>query len=370
MKMTGDLPKKMKKKVKKTSSKAADHAVVARQADYQESDAATRKTKVSETEPAPSVEKVKKKKKVKKSTVSKKDATAQLAKKLKDKALNKVAPAPEQTTADEHDEDDEASSDAEMPDSTGAAQSDATNTEKTSFNEDFDPSKDLPYTERLSQEASKQAAPRTVFISGLPYVWDLDKIKNLLTKQACKGFGEIRAPTWQDTGRLRGYCHVEFDTEKNAKMAIKKLHWFTPPNSKRYLEAKTANEVKQSTVSNAADGKKKSLPESSKTLFVKNLPYTATEAEIAECFGGEPKVKTVRVGHEQGRSKGFCYIEFDSHDTAKKILQESAGKFALQNRTLFIDAETGTGPRAGYHYRKEAYENGFTEKVRPRKAMW
>eukprot|EP00392_Amoebophrya_sp_AT5.2_P014486 g14635.t1 len=234
-----------------------------------------------------------------------------------------------------------------------------------------DADQQLSYADRLQQEASDPKAASTVFVSGLPYEWDVEKIQMLLKKQKCAGFGEIRAPTWHDTGRLRGYCHVEFASEEKAQKAISRLHHHTLKENGRYLTANLAKEAAGAASGNARNPNQaqKKLPEGCNTLFVKNLPYAATESEIADAFGGKEAVAAVRLGHEQGRSKGFCYLEFTTHAKASAVLK-SQGKYALQGRILFLDADGGPGPKAGYHYRKEAWEDGWGAKVKHKNAPW
>lgn len=73
-----------------------------------------------------------------------------------------------------------------------------------------------------------------------------------------------------------------------------------------------------------------SRPVGCKTVFVKNLPYTATEAQIRETFQVCGPITTVRLAtwvHTQ-TPKGFGYIEFKREDSA-----EIAGK--LQQITEF-----------------------------------
>lgn len=49
-----------------------------------------------------------------------------------------------------------------------------------------------------------------VFVDGVPYNWEVEKIRQLFGR--CGPVVEVRAPTWQDSGRLRGYAHVDYST--------------------------------------------------------------------------------------------------------------------------------------------------------------
>lgn len=318
--------------------------------------------------------------KTKTKTLSKGDR-GDLVKKLKKKALNVVASTTTTSAeGDNIDTDHGAASledhDEEMQDrmtTTTAPDEEAEGEDEAAGAPPADDQHDqqLSYADRLQQEASDPKAGSTVFVSGLPYEWDVEKIQMLLKKQKCAGFGEIRAPTWHDTGRLRGYCHVEFASEEKAQKAISRLHHHTLKENGRYLTANLAKEAAGAASGNARNPNQtqKKLPQDCKTLFVKNLPYAATESEIADVFGGKEAVAAVRLGHEQGRSKGFCYLEFTTHAKASAVLK-SQGKYALQGRILFLDADGGPGPKAGYHYRKEAWEDGWGAKVKHKNAPW
>merc|ERR1712039_836856 len=79
---------------------------------------------------------------------------------------------------------------------------------------------------------------------------------------------------------------------------------------------------------------------------------------IAELFNSCGRVREVRVPTAQGRSKGFAYVEF-VNSAALKIAVDLRPVPQLRGRVLRLDADTGDGPRAGFHYRPEAYESQY-----------
>merc|ERR1711862_1083226 len=118
---------------------------------------------------------------------------------------------------------------------------------------------------------------------------------------------------------------------------------------------------KAATKESPANKQAEDVPKWCKTLFVKNLPYDASEAEIADIFGTKG-VSGVRVVTERGRSKGFAFVDFRDHQSAKAAAELGAKGVSLKGRGLRVDFDTGQ-PRAGFHYREEAYDSKF----RPRK---
>ena len=88
------------------------------------------------------------------------------------------------------------------------------------------------------------------------------------------------------------------------------------------------------------------------TIFVGNLPYSATEVDVENLF----KVKTsarIIMDRELNRSKGFGFIDFDTAEIAKAELKRLKERpIQLGGRTLvFNEAEHKAGPGNGGGYR-------------------
>ena len=72
----------------------------------------------------------------------------------------------------------------------------------------------------------------------------------------------------------------------------------------------------------------------SKTMFVKNLPFKATEDSIWELFGDNVKSVRLPTDRETGRVKGFGYVEFNSIESLDAAVGES---WELEGRQLTVD---------------------------------
>ena len=61
------------------------------------------------------------------------------------------------------------------------------------------------------------------------------------------------------------------------------------------------------------------MPEDCKTLFVKNLPYEFKEDDIGDRFRPFGEVQEIRISKnwQTGESKGFAYVIFKEHHSAK-----------------------------------------------------
>jgi nucleolin len=163
---------------------------------------------------------------------------------------------------------------------------------------------------------------RTVFVEGIPYTCTPQEVKKFFTENGVEDIVECRLPVWQDTGRLRGYGHVVFDTKESQQTALQLNGKYL---QNRYLTIQAANAPKTSQAqvpSLNSDGSKPS-----KTVMLNNLSYDASESDIQrvmEAYGAIATggVRVVRHSQSQ-RSKGFAYVEFESIDSAQKAVQNA-----------------------------------------------
>ncbi|CAL1126635.1 unnamed protein product [Cladocopium goreaui] len=209
-----------------------------------------------------------------------------------------------------------------------------------------------------SAKDAATGADRTVFVDGVPYDWTLERIKEFFATK-CGGIVEVRAPTWQDSGRLRGYAHVAFSDAESMKKALH-LNGTKVGKKGRYLKIDPAKKPEgqgggKSVTKEEIEGKRR--------LFVKNLPYDASEDDIAKLFAKCGKVVEIRIPHASGRSKGFAYVEFAKAQGLKAAMDLEPVP-SLQGRKLHLDADSGTGPKAGFHHRPDAFQSKFVAKAK------
>lgn len=64
------------------------------------------------------------------------------------------------------------------------------------------------------------------------------------------------------------------------------------------------------------------MPNDCKTIFVKNLPYDFKEDDIGDRFRKFGEIKSIRLATnwQTKQFKGFAYIVFATHESAKKAL--------------------------------------------------
>jgi len=88
------------------------------------------------------------------------------------------------------------------------------------------------------------------------------------------------------------------------------------------------------------------------TAFVGNLGYRTSERTIKEFFGDCGEVVDVRIAKQDGKSKGFCHVDFETKEALEKAIETKQGA-DLDGRTVKIDQSNarrgggGGGDRRG-----------------------
>ncbi len=91
--------------------------------------------------------------------------------------------------------------------------------------------------------------------------------------------------------------------------------------------------------------------EMGKKLYVGNLPFSATEAELRDVFGRHGSVRSVNVitDRETGRPRGFAFVEMEEASAAEDAMKALDGS-ELGGRTLRVNEaqeRSGGGSRGG-----------------------
>jgi hypothetical protein len=84
-----------------------------------------------------------------------------------------------------------------------------------------------------------------------------------------------------------------------------------------------------------------------KRLFVGNLPYSVTEADVRELFEGLGAVEDVKIvlDRETGRSRGFGFVEMGTDSEASGAIEQLNGR-SVDGRAITV-REAEDRPRGG-----------------------
>ncbi len=88
-------------------------------------------------------------------------------------------------------------------------------------------------------------------------------------------------------------------------------------------------------------------------IYVGNLPFTASEADVRSLFSQHGTVESVALptDRETGRPRGFGFVEMPQADAARAI--EALNNFSMNGRPLRVNEAQdkprtgGGGPRGG-----------------------
>src|SRR5258708_28435358 len=85
-----------------------------------------------------------------------------------------------------------------------------------------------------------------------------------------------------------------------------------------------------------------------RSLYVGNLPYSATEDQLTELFGRAGKVANVGVMRDMGtgRARGFAFVEMANDDDAQKAITEFH-EHQMDGRALVVN-EARPKPEGGF----------------------
>lgn len=88
-------------------------------------------------------------------------------------------------------------------------------------------------------------------------------------------------------------------------------------------------------------------------LFIGNLPYSATDADLRSLFGevAQPLQVVLPVDRDTGRPRGFAFVDFAEREAAEQVIAKFNGT-PLQGRPIAVSEarareDRPSGPRPG-----------------------
>ena len=207
---------------------------------------------------------------------------------------------------------------------------DADAEKKTKLEEVYHDNAPVPGSEAFAND-------RTIYIEGVPFKATEHDVREFFAP-AGGAILSCRLPTWHDSGNLRGYGHIEFDSVEACEKAIELDGSYLKD---RYIKVERPRVPR--ILQQAARDKSEILrPAGCKSVFVKNIPYDTTEDDVREAFKVCGVIDSVRLavwGHTN-QLKGFGYVDFKREDSAE-IAVKKTGAVSIKGRPLLVDFETG-----------------------------
>ncbi|KAL2794296.1 hypothetical protein BJX66DRAFT_304022 [Aspergillus keveii] len=203
-------------------------------------------------------------------------------------------------------------------------------------------------SKKSKTEESAEGASANLFVGNLSW-----NVTEEWLQQEFETFGElsgVRIMTERDTGRSRGFGYVEFASAADAAKAYESMKDTEIDGRKinlDYATGRPANKdqggFKERAQTRARSFGDQSSPESD-TLFIGNLPFSATEDSVHEVFGSSGSVLGIRLPthQESGQPKGFGYVQYSSVDEARQAYNDLQGA-EIDGRPVRLDFST---PRA------------------------
>lgn len=176
-----------------------------------------------------------------------------------------------------------------------------------------------------------------VIVSNLPFNATENDIKNHF--KSCKSLLAIKILMGSD-GRPRGKAFIKFETTEDMNKAIElndtQLNGRTI-NVEQTRPRENFNERQNNGSANTAE---------SQNIIVRNLPFSVDEDSLRDAFNDCGEIKGVRImKNEEGRSKGFGFVDFQSVDAAKRAVKKSG--LDIQGREVNVEFSLPRGP-GGY----------------------
>ncbi|KAJ8277190.1 hypothetical protein GJAV_G00072390 [Gymnothorax javanicus] len=184
---------------------------------------------------------------------------------------------------------------------------------------------DKARSKEASVEGKKERDARTLFVKNLPFSATQEDLKEVFEQAV-----EIRMPPGQN-GSNRGIAYIEFETEAIAERVLEETQG-TDVQGRSIIVDFTGDKSQKGARVTVNKGK---------TLVVNNLAYSATEDTLQSSF---EKAISIRIPQNNGRPKGFAFVEFESEEDAKEAL-DTMNNSEIEGRTIRLEYSQHGGQR-------------------------
>ncbi|CAK9779623.1 polyadenylate binding protein [Cutaneotrichosporon oleaginosum] len=173
--------------------------------------------------------------------------------------------------------------------------------------------------------ALRKTGQGNIFIKNLD-----DKIDNKALHDTFAAFGNILSckVATDENGNSRGYAFVHYETGEAAEAAIKSVNGMLLNDKKVYVGHHISKKERQSKVE---EQRAKFT-----NVFIKNLDPELDQAGLMDLFKPFGEIVSAALGKdEDGKGKGFAFVNYVSHEAAKAAVDELNDK-DINGRKLFV----------------------------------
>ncbi|CAK88072.1 unnamed protein product (macronuclear) [Paramecium tetraurelia] len=150
----------------------------------------------------------------------------------------------------------------------------------------------------------------TLYLDNLPY----SITEQQLAAKAGEGVKQIRIVK-DSKGKPRGYAYIEYNEEEDKQNGLELLNQDPYIDGRKYFVklSDSLEKIKQNHQNNS--------------IIIKNLPFKVREIEIRQIFDGMNITQIEIPKNEQGKPKGFAFIEFEKQKHLKLALDLNGIEF-------------------------------------------
>ncbi|OAQ35304.1 polyadenylate binding protein [Linnemannia elongata AG-77] len=191
--------------------------------------------------------------------------------------------------------------------------------------------------------------------TGNIFIKNLDaSIDNKALHDTFSAFGNILScKVATEDGQSKGYGFVHYETHEAAENAIKHVNGMLLNDKKVFVGHHIAKKERQSKV--------EEMKANFTNVYIKNLDPEVTQEEVEALFTKfGPVTSCVVSTDENGRSKGFGFINFENHEDAKRAVDELHDS-EYKEKKLFVTRAQKKGERE--EELKKQYEQQKMEKL-------
>jgi polyadenylate-binding protein len=191
--------------------------------------------------------------------------------------------------------------------------------------------------------------------TGNIFIKNLDaSIDNKALHDTFSAFGNILScKVATEDGQSKGYGFVHYETHEAAENAIKHVNGMLLNDKKVFVGHHISKKERQSKV--------EEMKAKFTNVYIKNLDPEVTQEEVEALFTKfGPVTSCVVSTDENGRSKGFGFINFENHEDAKRAVDELHDS-EYKEKKLFVTRAQKKGERE--EELKKQYEQQKMEKL-------